>query len=678
MNATGDQSTVPDWSPSLSVHAADELLRSRLLDPPPRPGLLAGLDRFEILGGIGSGGMGLVFLAQDPNTSERVAIKLLRPQFVGHMLAVERFLTEARHMQNLDHPHILSVLEISDRTDGPYFVLPYVEQGSLARLIPPGKGMNPDEVLPIARQIADAMTFAHRRGITHRDIKPANILVDHQGKARLTDFGLGRTFSNDSIVDVDYGKPEGTPAYMSPVVASGEAEDTRCDIYSFGALLYHMLTGRPPYTGDTSQEIIDQIRAGPPTPIRKFNPRAHTGLAAVAEGAMARDLSNRYAQMSDVLADLQRLENGEQILGPRGQTGVERRRMTVARLLAIFFVGVMLVVILIGTITLLENRPAIDSPTPHHLEAKESLVTMFDQKDRVLWSVSADGEIVDPRLVTLGSDGSRYLVLGVRYGEDTGKVRAYDAKGELAWEWQNAEPSPYGSAAFNQMKIQQVFVHDLWANGDVDVIVVSNDSVWYPAKITILDSHGKVKRTYWHPGHLGGAVAFRPSQGQRLHILAWGLNNDMRAVRRGSSPDHYDSGVFCLDPETMAGEAPPRLGTLSEGTELWYALLMPQQARINGVKLRPPSPSAPEGAPGQTFQVSVSDGIYLYLDEHGRLVHRARADTAAEDAHATFVLVERDLRPARERIVPNRKLPGTTSDSSSSAPGHKTESPRKP
>ena len=163
-----------------------------------------------------------------------------------------------------------------------------------------------------------AFNSLHRRGTIHRDLKPANILLASDGRASLADFGLARTLFNDTIIDVEREQLEGTAPYMSPGVAAGNAEDTRCDIYAFGGVLYEMLTGEPPYAGRTTKDVRAQILKGPPKPIKSRNPQADAALVTVAEGAMARELRDRYADMSDVLADLERINDGRKPLGPRG------------------------------------------------------------------------------------------------------------------------------------------------------------------------------------------------------------------------------------------------------------------------------------------------------------------------------------------------------------------------
>ncbi|HOW97193.1 MAG TPA: protein kinase [Kiritimatiellia bacterium] len=310
----------PDTIP-MSGGAADvtqTMIQEGMLQAPARPGARGAVGRFEILRPLAAGGMGQVFLAREPVTDGRVAIKMIRPRYRGEEWVVRRFLAEAQHMYRMSHPHILKVMEVSDRKEGPYYVMPFIEGGSLAQAIKPGQPLPEDRVLEIARQVADALQYAHARGIIHRDIKPANVLLDNEGRAYLTDFGLLRTVFNDTMLDPDKSAPEGTAAYMSPLAASGKAEDTRCDIYSFGALLYEMLTGCKPYEGPNPKAVADRILAGPPRPILAVNRAASPALARIAEWCMARELRDRYAEMKDVVRDLDRAGQKEAPLGPHG------------------------------------------------------------------------------------------------------------------------------------------------------------------------------------------------------------------------------------------------------------------------------------------------------------------------------------------------------------------------
>ncbi len=246
----------------------------------------------------------------------QLAIKVLRPDCLRRRRTFDRFLAEARHMRQLDHANILKVLEVSDHPDHPYFAMPYFARGSLAALLRRGEPLSEADLLRIAVQLAEALCHTHAKGIIHRDLKAANVLLSNAGDAFLGDFGLARTVFNDSILDIHHEHGEGTLPYMSPAVARGEAEDTRCDIYGFGALLYETMTRRPPYTGRDPAEIRSRILAESPPPIHTLNPQAPAGLALIAHWAMARELRDRYAQMSDVVADLRRLQRGDPPRGP--------------------------------------------------------------------------------------------------------------------------------------------------------------------------------------------------------------------------------------------------------------------------------------------------------------------------------------------------------------------------
>ena len=312
-----DPNTVPMSRGEADV--TQTMLQEGMLQAPAHPGARGAVGRFEILRPLAAGGMGQVFLAREPVTEGRVAIKMIRPRYRNEDWVVRRFLAEAQHMYRMSHPNILKVMEVSDRKEGPYYVMPFVEGGSLAQAIKPGHPLPEDRILDIARQVADALQYAHARGIIHRDIKPANVLLDQEGRAYVTDFGLLRTVFNDAMIDPDKSAPEGTAAYMSPLAASGKAEDTRCDIYAFGAVLYEMLTGRKPYEGQNPKEIADKILAGPARPILDVNRGAPRALARIAEWCMARELRDRYAEMKDVVNDLQRAARKEEPLGPHGQ-----------------------------------------------------------------------------------------------------------------------------------------------------------------------------------------------------------------------------------------------------------------------------------------------------------------------------------------------------------------------
>ena len=354
--------TIPNHSmPPVSsgTHGqGDQLLQSGMMLPPQSPGILGVIGKYQVIKILGEGGMGQVVLAREPVTDSMVAIKLIKPEYIHKEWAVHRFLTEARHMFRMSHPSIIRVLDVSDRPEGPYFVMPFMSGGSLAGKIKPGEHLTGETILPVARAVAEALHHAHGRGITHRDLKPANILLDGEGRAHLADFGLLRTFFNDSVVDTSQPQIEGTVPYMSPAVAAGKAEDTRCDIYAFGCLLYEMLTSQPPYQGPTVDAMLRQIQDGPPPPIRQINPHAHAALTTIAEHAMARELRDRYASMADVVAELERVAQGKEPIGKHGKVAAKPKNKK-----ALIAAGI---VALVGLAAYGVSRiPKASQPPPH-------------------------------------------------------------------------------------------------------------------------------------------------------------------------------------------------------------------------------------------------------------------------------------------------------------------------
>jgi serine/threonine-protein kinase len=278
-------------------------------------------DHYEVIRPLGRGGMGEVFLATDSRTTEPIALKAMKRDLVDEPEFRKLFLKEAFDMRQMSHPNIMRVLDICDRASQPYYTMPFQEGGSLATKAKPGVGVSLQRLLPVAIQVTEALEYAHdKKGMIHRDIKPENILLDSQGNAVVCDFGLVRSLLNQTILPPGskrlLGWTVGTPGYMAPEVVSGNAGDTRVDIYSFGAMLYDMVSGRRPYVGASTEEVLAKIKLGPPPSIREVNPNVPADWGMIIEGCMARELSARYAHMSDVKADLKRIQKGESPLGP--------------------------------------------------------------------------------------------------------------------------------------------------------------------------------------------------------------------------------------------------------------------------------------------------------------------------------------------------------------------------
>jgi tRNA A-37 threonylcarbamoyl transferase component Bud32/tetratricopeptide (TPR) repeat protein len=261
-------------------------------------------ERYDIEGEVGRGGMSIVYRAQDLKHNRTVAIKVLRPE-LSEQISAERFLREIEVVAGLTHPHILPLHDSGEADGLLYFVMPFVEDGSLrARL--DNEGALPEaDAIRIAAEIADALGYAHRHGVVHRDVKPGNILISGE-HALLADFGIAHLAASVQETLTLAGLALGTPAYLSPEQASGEREiDGRSDIYSLGCVLYEALTGSPPFSSDSVRAmLVHQIVDTPPA-VRLLNDRVSPAAEAVVETALRKEPDERFQtaeQMAVALA----------------------------------------------------------------------------------------------------------------------------------------------------------------------------------------------------------------------------------------------------------------------------------------------------------------------------------------------------------------------------------------
>lgn len=255
---------------------------------------------YQITGRIGSGGMATVYRAYHPRLDRHVALKLMHDSFIQEHDFLARFEREARIVARLDHPNIIPIYDYDKHEGKPYLVMKVVEGETLKEVLARGD-LAAADILSLARKIADALHYAHEQGILHRDIKPSNILLDQRGEPYLTDFGLARILkSGESTMSADVML--GTPHYISPEQAQGGMElDARTDVYSLGVVLYQMVTGRVPFTGDSSFAIIhDHIYTPPPSP-RSLNPEVSPAVESVLLKALAKHPNDRYATPVDLV-----------------------------------------------------------------------------------------------------------------------------------------------------------------------------------------------------------------------------------------------------------------------------------------------------------------------------------------------------------------------------------------
>jgi DNA-binding beta-propeller fold protein YncE len=257
------------------------------------------IGQYVIKKKIGEGGMGSVYLAEQPAVSREVVVKVLASDFAATPGAVDRFKREADMIARLEHPHILPVYDFGEVGGSLYLVMRYMRGGSLADRLE-SRSLTRDQLLAYLDQIAQALDFAHARGVIHRDLKPANILLDELGNAYLADFGLAKSVEGTRDLTAT-GSILGTPAYMSPEQARGEKLGARSDVYSFALLLYRGLAGRLPFDAGDPWALIQKVLTEDPPSILDYAPRLPAGVDDALRDAMAKDPERRPGRATEVL-----------------------------------------------------------------------------------------------------------------------------------------------------------------------------------------------------------------------------------------------------------------------------------------------------------------------------------------------------------------------------------------
>jgi eukaryotic-like serine/threonine-protein kinase len=263
--------------------------------------------RYRVMNKIGTGGMADVWCAEDLQLGRRVALKLLHPRFAEDQDFVERFRREASSAAGLQHPNVVSVYDRGEWEGAYYIAMEFLEGEPLKALIEREAPLEPDRAIELTIQVLRAARFAHRRNIIHRDFKPHNVMVDHEGRAKVTDFGIARAGASDMT---ETGALMGTAHYLSPEQAQGLSVSAQSDLYSVGIILYELLTGRVPFEGEAAVTIALKQVSEAPVPPTHFNPMVTPQLEAVVLRALAKEPADRFADADEFIAALEAARAG--------------------------------------------------------------------------------------------------------------------------------------------------------------------------------------------------------------------------------------------------------------------------------------------------------------------------------------------------------------------------------
>jgi serine/threonine-protein kinase len=295
-----------------------------------QPRLLGG--RYELDGIVGRGGMAEVFRARDIRLDRVVGVKTLRDDLARDQTFQARFRREAQSAASLNHPSIVAVYDTGEDMLGslpvPYIVMEFVDGRTLRDLLRDDRRLLPERAAEITDGVLRALDYSHRNGIVHRDIKPGNVMLTRSGDVKVMDFGIARAVSDSQMTMTQTAQVIGTAQYLSPEQARGERVDARSDLYSTGCLLYELLTGRPPFTGDSPVAIAYQHVKEPPIPPSQIDPEVPPWADAIVLKAMEKDAADRYQSAGEMRNDIQRALSGAPVAAPMlGDAYAGTRRM---------------------------------------------------------------------------------------------------------------------------------------------------------------------------------------------------------------------------------------------------------------------------------------------------------------------------------------------------------------
>jgi eukaryotic-like serine/threonine-protein kinase len=279
-------------------------------DPRTPPRVLSG--RYELAHLVARGGMAEVYRAHDRLLDRPVALKILFPELSVDRSFVERFKREAQAAANLSHPNIVPVFDWGEDAGTYFIVMEFIDGRALSSILRTAGPLHPDRAAEIGADVAGALAYAHRHGVIHRDVKPGNVLITDEGTVKVTDFGIARAINTEESL-TQTGAVMGTATYFSPEQAEGVGVDARSDIYSLGVVLFEMVTGRPPFLGESPVAVASKhVRESPPAP-HEINPSVPPNFEAIIAKCMAKSPEFRYATGDDLRVDLLRFREGRDV-----------------------------------------------------------------------------------------------------------------------------------------------------------------------------------------------------------------------------------------------------------------------------------------------------------------------------------------------------------------------------
>jgi tRNA A-37 threonylcarbamoyl transferase component Bud32 len=389
-----------------------------------RPGsLIAG--RYEVDRLLGRGGMAEVYLATDQLLDRPVAVKVIREHLVDDHQVATRFRREARAAAALNHRNIVAVHDVGTDGGRPFIVMEYVRGKTLAEFLREGGAFPPDRVAEIGEAAARALAVAHDAGIVHRDVKPGNVMITDGGEVKLLDFGIAHAFRWTPITQAP--AVHGTAEYMAPEQIRGHSAERRSDIYSLGAVLYELATGRPPFVGDTPLAVAYRHLEDTPVPPEMVRPQVPPGLSTILLRCLAKRPDDRYRRADDLTADLARFRAGEpaatvpvptrptaRLDRDEAHPGPRRRRRWVALVAGGVVFALVIVAVLVpafrGAFMPGEPKPQLRPPT--HLSADGHCSGTFDPDVTVEWTPTVSRTADGYRIFRSAQSGGPYELVG--------------------------------------------------------------------------------------------------------------------------------------------------------------------------------------------------------------------------------------------------------------------------